>query len=117
MDFQIEKRLEKRYNVLVHSHMQNNSTLAAGVKTLLNEDAAFNQTQAAWRFFNNNRCTLEKLSAPLLEAAHEFNIKECDYYGLVAHDWSHLSYDEHKTKKDTFIKNKSAGYECNQAFY
>lgn len=107
----MEKRLEKRFNLLVRSHMQNNSTLAAGVKTLLDKDAAFNQTQAAWRFFNNDRCTLEELSAPLLKAAHEFNVKECELYGLIAHDWSHLSYDSHQAKKDKYIRNKHAGYE------
>lgn len=111
MDFKMEKRLEKRYNLLVQSHMQNNSTLAAGVKTLLDQDTAFNQTQAAWRFFNNSRCTLEELSAPLLTAAHEFLEKECIHNGLVAHDWSHISYDAHQAKKDKYTRHKHAGYE------
>lgn len=107
----MEKRLEKRYDLLVHSHMQNASKLAAGVKSLLSEDAAFNQTQAAWRFFNNSRCTLQALSVPLLKAAHEFNAAECKSYGLVAHDWSHLSYDSHKAKKDKYTLRKNIGYE------
>lgn len=107
----MDKRLEKRYNLLVQSHMQNNSTLAAGVKSLLDQDTAFNQTQAAWRFFNNDRCTLKKLSHPLLKAAHEFTSIECQSYCLVAHDWSHLSYVSHQSKKDKLILHSTAGYE------
>lgn len=30
------------------------------VVNVLTQDSAFNQTQAAWRLFNNKNCTLEK---------------------------------------------------------
>ncbi len=46
-------------------------TQNGGVKSLLSQDSAFNQTQAGWRFFNNKNCTLKELSQPLLKAAHE----------------------------------------------
>ena len=47
----MDKRLDKRYDKLVRSHMNNNDKLAAGIRTQLNNDVAFSQTQAAWRFF------------------------------------------------------------------
>lgn len=108
----MDKRLEKRYQQLVRSHMHTNHELASGIKSQLNKDAAFAQTQAAWRFLSNENCTLTELNKPLLSAAHELCENECNEYALVAHDWSHLSYGKHKSKKDTYntIKN-SVGYE------
>jgi Transposase DDE domain len=107
----MDKRLEKRYQQLVRSHMHTNHELASGIKTQLKNDTAFAQTQAAWRFLNNENCTLIELNKPLLSAAHELCDTECDQYTLVAHDWSHLSYGKHKSKSDTYktIKN-SVGY-------
>ena len=49
----MEVRLENRYKKLVRSHMQIGNEISAGVKNVLTQDSAFNQTQAAWRFFNN----------------------------------------------------------------
>ena len=109
----MELRLEKRYEQLVQSHLHSAHQLAAGIKTLLNKDVAFNQTQAAWRFLNNERCTLEELSKPLLKAAHEPSKQECDTYVLIPHDWSHLSYNGHqKSKKDIYNTfKKCRGYD------
>lgn len=108
----MEPRLKKRYDILVRSHMQVGHELAPGIKNILNKDAAFNQTQAAWRFFNNENCTLTELSQPLLKAAHELSEEECDDYILVPNDWSYLSYGSHKRKQDIYntIK-KSIGYD------
>jgi hypothetical protein len=112
MGIQMELRLEKRYNHLVRSHMQVGHELAAGVKSLLSEDIGFNQTQAAWRFFKNENCTLEDLSEPLLKASYELSEQECDEYILIPHDWSHLSYGSHRSKRDTYNTfKKSVGYE------
>lgn len=108
----MEKRLEKRYEQLVRSHMHTHSKLAAGIKSHLKEDTAFTQTQAAWRFLNNENCTLIDLSKPLLTAAHELCKDECSEYALVAHDWSHLFYGNHKSKQDTYATIKrSIGYQ------
>jgi hypothetical protein len=60
--------------------MQIGHELSAGVKSSLNKDKAFSQTQAAWRFLNNQLCSLEALSQPLLQAAHELGEEECDNY-------------------------------------
>lgn len=108
----MEKRLEKRYEQLVRSHMHAHNELAGGIKNQLKADMAFNQTQAAWRFLNNENCTLVNLSKPLLKAAHELCTNECAEYALVAHDWSHLSYVGHKSKQDTYnTVKKHIGYE------
>ena len=98
----MDLRLEKRYDQLVKSHMQVGNKLTSGIKNMFSKDAALNQTQAAWRFFNNENCTLNKLAAPLLKAAHELSEQECDEYILLPHDWSYLSYLGHKSKKDTY---------------
>jgi hypothetical protein len=98
----MEKRLKSRYEQLVRSHMVSGNELAAGIKSQLKDDIAFSQTQAAWRFLNNDSCTLAELSKPLLKVAHELSETECDTYALVVHDWSHLSYGKHTSKQDTY---------------
>lgn len=103
----MEARLQKRYEQLVRAHMHSNNALAAGVKSTLDNNTAFSQTQAAWRFLNNDRCTLEKLSTPLLQAAHESIEKECDSFVLIPHDWSHLGYNKHISKKILIIHLKN----------
>lgn len=108
----MELRLKNRHEKLVRSHMQVGHELAAGVKSSLKGDIAFSQTQAAWRFFNNENCTLEALSLPLLSAARELSEQECSEYLLLPHDWSHLGFNRHERKKDTFNTfKKCIGYE------
>lgn len=109
---EMEVRLQNRYERLVRSHMQIGHELSPGIKNILSKDRAFNQTQAAWRFFNNEHCTLQELSEPLLKAANESSEQECDDYQLVPHDWSYLSYGSHKSKQDVYntIK-KGIGYD------
>lgn len=108
----MEKRLKNRYEKLVRSHMNSSNELASGIKSQLKNDVAFSQTQAAWRFFNNEDVTLVDLSAPLLEAGHKLSMEEPGEYILVAHDWSHLSYGTHKSKKDTYNTiRRNVGYE------
>jgi len=98
----MEARLTKRHNALVKSHMAINTKTSAGVKSLLEQKTSFNQTQAAWRFFNNPNCTLKDLSSPLLDAAHEQITSECNHFGLVVHDWSNITYNRHSSKKDVY---------------
>ena len=90
----LELRLKRRYDQLVRSHMIKSDMLSAGVKSGLKSTQSFNETQAAWRFFNNERCELGELMKPLL--AHGIKHSEdVAQYGLVAHDWSGLSYKKH----------------------
>jgi hypothetical protein len=108
----LERRLKCRYHQLVRSHMVTSDLLSAGVKSNLKSNKAFSQTQAAWRFFNNDRCTLFALAAPMLNHAIESS-KECKDYGLVVHDWSGLSFKKHHSKEDRYgVRNKQdLGYE------
>jgi len=82
--------------------MHNNDTISSGVKSTLNSNEAFSQTQAAWRFFNNPNCSLYDLAIPLVEAAHNQWDKEIEEYGLCIHDWSNISYTKHNSKKDKY---------------
>lgn len=108
----MEKRLEKRYDQLVRSHMNSNDKLASGIKAQLKDDVAFSQAQAAWRFFNNENVILTDLAKPILDAGHELCGEDAGDYALVAHDWSHLSYGNHTSKQDTYNTIKrNIGYE------
>jgi len=108
----MEKRLKNRYEKLVRNHMNNNNELASGIKSQLRNDVAFSQTQAAWRFFNNENVTLKDLSHPILQAGHELCAEELGEYALIAHDWSHLSYGTHPSKEDTYNTiRRNVGYE------
>lgn len=74
--------------------------VAAGVKALPGVGKAFAATQAAWRFFANNRVTLPKLIEPLREVGRQGCKESSSAYVLAVHDWSKLDYDGHKSKTD-----------------
>lgn len=113
----LEKRLERRYQQLVRSHMSSSNFLSAGIKSTLKSSYAFAQTQGAWRFFNNERCDFNDLMRPLLEAALEHTKTLCVSYGLVAHDWSDLSYKRHHSKNDRMgiHTSQDLGYEMHSS--
>ena len=108
----MDTRLLKRHAQLIKSHMNNNDIVSAGIKATLDSNTAFSQTQAAWRFFNNDACTLSELSKPLIEEALAQLPLESEQYGLVAHDWSNIAYNSHASKKDTYKVFKTCiGYQ------
>lgn len=108
----LDKRLVRRYHQLVRSPMSTSDLLSPGVKSSLHSTKAFSQTQAAWRFFNNKRCTLQELMKPILEQAVTSS-EACRDYGLIIHDWSGLSYKHHESKQDRFglHNQQELGYE------
>ncbi len=53
-----DERLRVRYQTLVKSHMHTATTVAAGPTAVHDSTSALAVTQAAWRFFNNERVTL-----------------------------------------------------------
>jgi hypothetical protein len=58
-------------------------------------------SQAAWRFLNNERVTLEKLIEPLREVGREGISKSRSAFALIAHDWCKLNYGrQRKNKRD-----------------
>lgn len=81
--------------------MNSNDALAAGLKAIPDKTSSFASTQAAYRFYQNESITLDKLQEPLMLAAHDGINNHCGDYALCIHDWSHLSY-KHANKKDTY---------------
>jgi DDE family transposase len=96
----MDARLQKRYLQLVQAHMNVVQAVAAGIKALPGVGKAFAATQAAWRFFANDRVTLPKLIEPLREAGRQQSQQSSSAYVLAVHDWSKLDYDGHKSKTD-----------------
>jgi hypothetical protein len=74
--------------------------VAAGLRALPGTAAAFASTQAAWRFFRNQRVALVRLAQPLIEHARRAVPAACDDYALNILDWSLLHYREHRSKHD-----------------
>ena len=57
----LEPRLQKRYLIMVQSHLRSAPELAAGVASLPSTSEAFAATQATWRFLNNERVGMPEL--------------------------------------------------------
>jgi hypothetical protein len=94
----MDARLQRRYLQLVEGHMNTVQAIAAGVHSLPGTGTAFAATQAAWRFLHNPRVTLPVLAQPLQQLGRE--LAGASPYALVAHDWSKLDYDGHRSKQD-----------------
>ena len=110
--------MQQRYLKMVQSHSAANQKLANGIRTVPDCRTAFATTQAAYRFLNNDRVTLRKLSEPLIEAGRREVQTVCDDFVLVAHDWSQLMYPEHQAKQDRIAlssKQVPEGYELQSA--
>jgi len=87
----------------VKEQVNTTDKLSAGLRALpKSSKQSFSSTQAAWRFYNNHRVSLEQLSEPLLEAAHTGITTQCKQYGLCVHDWSRLNYHNHTSKSDRY---------------
>ena len=97
----MDTRLSKRYHRLVTEHMNSSEPISAGLKALPDKISSFASTQAAWRFYANDKVSLKVLQEPLTEAAHEGAKAYCNQYVLCAHDWSRISY-KHANKFDTY---------------
>ena len=81
--------------------MNSSEPISAGLKALPDKISSFASTQAAWRFYANDKVSLSVLQEPLTEAAHEGAKVYCNQYVLCAHDWSRISY-KHANKPDTY---------------
>lgn len=95
-----DKRLQRRYLQLVQEHLSPAQALAAGLRALPGTAQAFASTQAAWRFYANDRVTLPQLAHPLIEAARHGVEQDCLRYVLTIHDWSQLHFNAHTSKRD-----------------
>jgi hypothetical protein len=88
--------------------------LAAGVHAPPGSLASgFATTQAAWRFYGNERVELPELCQPLLSHAREAVADCCDERLIVPLDWSNLHYDGHSSKRDRVALSgeRDLGYE------
>jgi hypothetical protein len=93
--------------------MMMSNLLSNGIKSTLDKNAAFAQTQAAWRFFNNDACTLSSLMNPIVKQCKKQLPELCQKYALIAHDWSGIVYKTHASKKDlhAITNKKHLGYD------
>jgi len=96
----LETRLQKRYLILVESHMRSAPELAAGVASLPSTRTAFAATQGSWRFLNNDRVPLSALADPLREAGRSQVEALESRFALLVHDWSKLGFNHPKRKRD-----------------
>ena len=102
---------------LVQQHTHPAQELAAGLTALPDTCSSFAYTQAAWRFYRNERVGLAQLAQPLLAAVPEALQAHCGDYGLVAHDWSRLGFNSHTRKRDRLqmTHGQDVGYELQSA--
>jgi hypothetical protein len=113
---QLEKRLQDRYRLLVMQHLRAASPLTPGLSALPAVASAFASTQAAWRFYANDRTTLPALAQPLLDAARQAIAQARPDWGLVLHDQSSLAYGGHASKADLIpLRPCGLGYELTSA--
>ena len=112
-----DKRLKTRFLNLVHAHMHHPPRLAAGVASVPSIASAFAATQAAWRFFNNDRITLPALVEPLRAVGRDRLATTKMPFALLIHDWSKLSFAYAKSKRDLvqLTHATDVGYELTTA--
>lgn len=109
----MEPRLRRRYRQLVLEHLHVSDPLAAGIHALAVPELAdgFAAVLGAHRFLNNDSVTLPRLIEPLHHLARQWRQQAPRTWGLAIHDWSLLSYPDHKRKKDQAKVNHGRGYE------
>lgn len=93
-------RLRKRCLKLVKTHMRAATRASHGPRVLPELGEAATASQAAWRFLNNERVTLQALIEPLRKAGRDGCCHSESPFVLLAHDWCKLNYASHSSKKD-----------------
>lgn len=86
--------------MLVQSHLHSVPKLAAGVASLPSASTAFAATQAAGRFFNNQRVSLSALVEPLRAVGRDRLMASQVPFALLIHDWSKLRFADAASKRD-----------------
>lgn len=109
----LEPRLQRRYKQLVIENLNSGQSVAAGLRALPTTKTSFASTQAAWRFYANEQVSLVELAEPLIEYARKVLAEVGHQYALVVHDWSHINYNNHSSKKERKVlsHSKDIGYE------
>ena len=106
----LDARLQARFEKVVKEHLSPAQILAAGLRALPKAGKAFSSTQGLWRFLYNENVTLPSLGKPLLTCGQQWLTEQCDQWGLVPHDWSHVRYTTHTAKPDQLKIGKGTGY-------
>jgi len=94
--------LQERYSKLVKSHMNSSQRTAAGPRSLPELREAATASQAAWRFLNNERITLQTLVEPLRKVGRDGCRQSESPFVLLAHDWCKVNYASHASRKDLY---------------
>jgi hypothetical protein len=96
----------------VRQHLSLSQSVATGLRVLPETKDSFAATQAAWRFFANERVSLPALAEPMIEYAREVSDVKSSSYALVMHDFSDLNYMTHESKTDRIrlCNNLEYGY-------
>lgn len=92
--------MQERFVKLVKAHMNASTRTAAGPRALAELGQAATASQAAWRFLNNERVTLQALVEPLRKVGRDGCSQSESNFVLLAHDWCKLDYKSHASKKD-----------------
>lgn len=111
----LEMRLQRRYVMLVESHLRSAPEFASGVAGLPGAGSSFAATQGAWRFLNNGRVSLPALVAPLRHVGVERARQTAAAFALLVHDWSKLSFDDEKADLVQLTHKTDIGYELTTA--
>jgi hypothetical protein len=96
----MDRRLQRRYVQLVKEHMSSSTRTAAGPLLLPGQNKSAAATQAAWRFFNNDRVDMAALAAPMRQAGRDAAAESASEFVLLAHDWCKIDYGKHTAKSD-----------------
>ena len=82
------------------AHMNVSTRTAAGPRALPELGRAASASQAAWRFLNNERVTLQALAEPLRKVGRDGCSQSESPFVLLAHDWCKVNYASHASRKD-----------------
>ena len=87
-------------------------SIATGLRSFTPTNKPFTATQAAWRFFANERVSLPALAEPIIEYGREVSAVDLSRYALVMHDFSGINFARHESKSDriTLYRKFDLGY-------
>jgi hypothetical protein len=76
------------------------SPQSAAIAKLPATSSGFSATQAAWRFFGNERVSLHDMMVPIRDAGRLASQERDSRFVLAVHDWSKIRCGSHHSKKD-----------------
>lgn len=91
---------------------------AHGPRSLPDIGKSTTASQAAWRFLNNQRVSLEKLIEPLRKLGREGCAGSASPFVLLAHDWCKLGYGSQSRRKKDLLQlthKDDVGYDLTTA--